>query len=207
MDVQALTSCSQLTTEHATAAARSAAALRELCTRCAEIAKPEEGCPKILMALARTSEADWIEGDLLVEITGDEERTSLAVFADHGFGIRERIVPNMTFRVPFEEFERALMIAPALIQPLRAKEQDGKLLLGRSVRESSPEGFAAITIDDRSLHETERKTAPPKVQPPEVMGDVPPRDPPEKSGVHTHPTVRRMVAIRPEALRSGNNDD
>jgi hypothetical protein len=44
--------------------------------------------------------------------------------------------------------------------------------------------------------------------PPPAEGAVtkPPPSIPEQSGIHTHPTVRRMVAVRPEALRSGNDD-
>jgi hypothetical protein len=216
-DVAMLSSCTQLTAEHAVAAARTLPALRRLVARVMEIARPEEGSPKLLMVLARVGEAPWLEGDLGIELSGDDNTTTIALYADHGFGIRERVIPNIRLRVPFEEFERALMIAPKLIHPMQAKERNGKLLLGKAIRDGREDddvGLAAIAIDDRSLHETERKTAPPKasgsaaekVEVARTLSSGPPAAP-DKSGVHTHPTVRRMVAIRPEAKRSSNDDD
>lgn len=63
MNVAALASCRELTTEHVEHAARSAEGLRSLLARVAEIAQPEDGGPKILFVLARLARGDvlWLE--------------------------------------------------------------------------------------------------------------------------------------------------
>ncbi|MBX3215963.1 MAG: hypothetical protein KF850_28240 [Labilithrix sp.] len=209
MYLDALASCAELTTEHAEEAARSSTSLRVLLNWAADIARPGEGGPKVLMVIARLAHAEWFEGTPYVEIRGDDSTTALSVFADHGMGIRERVVPLARLRVGFDEFARAVRLAPQLIAPFESTQRGDAIFLTppEASTESQRGGHEAIAIDDRSLHEQERKTAPPppptSTAPPAT--DAPPATP-EQSGVHTHPTVRRMVAVRPEALRRGTDD-
>ncbi len=199
MRLAKLASCAELTIEDAEEAASSSSKLRELLEWASRIARPGEGAPKVLMAVARLARADWVEGSPYVEIGGDESVTTLAVVVDHGSGIRETLLPRTRIPVPCEEFERAIRLAPQLVAPFRPVYRDGTILLATDDvnLEAHPE---AVEIADSSLHEQARKTAPPP-----KLSEISRRAPYE-SGVHTHPTVRRMVVVRPEALRQGNGE-
>jgi hypothetical protein len=168
MHLEGLGSCAELTTEHAEEAARSAAFMRTLLDWAAKVARPGQGGPKILMALARMARADWVEGTPYVEIKGNESETSIAILVDTEMTVREPLFPPTRMRVPIDEFTRAVRLAPQLIAPLRSGHRGEVLVL--------------------SLPNT-------------------PKEPVEKNNMHTHPTVRRMVVVRPEALRRDNNDD
>ncbi len=202
MDLDALTSCAELTAEHADEAASSPASLRALLAWASEIARPGEGAPKVLMAIARLVSAEWFEGAPYVEIRGDDSTAALSVFADHGIGIRERVVPEARLRVPADEFVRAVRLAPQLVAPFLVREHEDVLVL--AAPDALLEPAETIVIDEQSLYEQARTTAPPPqdgrpstVRPPTT----------DRSGIHTKPTVRRMVAVRPEAFRRGSDDD
>ncbi len=213
MKLDGLASCAELTTEHADQAARSASSLRALLTWASTVAKPGGGAPKVLLALARLARADWLEGTPFIEITGTDRETVINIFADHGMGIRERVVPLARLRVPIDELTRAVRLAPQLIAPFEVGSPKQGVALSLVLKGVETDVEETIKIDDRSLHEQERKTAPPPVGHEDmrksgVPGVSIPNGPTnDQSGVHTHPTVRRMVAVRPEALRSGNDDD
>ena len=211
MYLDALHSCAELTDEHADQAAASSDTMRAFLAWAARTAQPDDGAPKILMVLGRLARADWVEGAPLVEITGSVTVTKISVYSDHGMGIRERMLPVVHLSVSFEEFEQALMIRPDLPSPLIPTSKEGAILLHQA--EVDEDTRELIAIDERSLHEQERKTAPPPpptptAPPPATMESGPvPKTLTDESGVHTHPTVRRMVAVRPEALRRGNDDE
>lgn len=179
IDLAKLSSCTELTSEHAKQAASSAAEIRALLKRVAEIATPGDGCPKVLMAIARLVGQPWIEGDLRVELSGDDVATTINVMCDHGFGIRERLLPLARFSVPIDEFERALELAPKLVLPLRISDEEGKMVLTplltpeSSVRSMAP---AKLELDDASLGEGERKTAPPPADELQVIDEASPED-------------------------------
>jgi hypothetical protein len=163
IDLAALASCSELTSEHAKQAASSSAEIRTLLARVSQIAKPGEGCPKVLMAVARLVGQPWVEGDLRIELSGDDTSTSLSINCDFGVGIRERLVPAVRFAVPLDEFERALELAPKLVLPLRIADEKGMLVLTPLL---SPESRAEaslpdVAVDSASLGDGERITAPP----------------------------------------------
>lgn len=156
----------------------------------------------MLMVLGRLVSAEWFEGAPFVEIRGDDTTTTISIFADHGMGIRERVVPLTRLSVGFDEFARAVRLAPRLVAPFRAMEKGDALLL------CPPDAIVdepveTIAIDEQSLHENERTTAPPP------RGARPASRRPaiaDQSGIHTRPTVRRMVAVSPEAFRSRRDD-
>jgi len=211
MDLDALTSCAELTDDHADEAAESSEAMKAFLAWASRTAQPDDGAPKVLMVLGRLGRAEWVEGAPLVEITGSETVTKISIYSDHGMGIRERMLPVVHLSVSFEEFEQALMIRPDLPSPLVPMSKEGAIVLTTSdVDADAPE---LIAIDERSLHEQERKTAPPPPPTPTAPPPGPsgsgqvPKTLTEESGVHTHPTVRRMVAVRPEAVRRGNDDE
>ena len=62
MYLDGLASCAELTTAHAEEAAGSSSSMRALLVWAAKIAKPGEGAPKLLMALAQLGRAEWVEG-------------------------------------------------------------------------------------------------------------------------------------------------
>ncbi len=204
MYLDGLASCAELTTPHVDEASSSSTAMRALLVWAARVARPGEGAPKLLLAFARLPHVAWVEGTPYVEVTGDPSHTAISVFTAHGMGIRERVFPRVRLAVPIEEFTRAVRLAPRLVEPLRASPMTNGILLApselmeeaASLRgDDAEDGQESIAIDQRSLHEQERKTAPP---PPPL---------PEQSGIHTRPTVRRMVAVDPEAQRRRKDED
>lgn len=178
LDLATFTSCSDLTTEHAKVAASSSTDMRVFLRRVAEVARPDEGCPKILMALARLVGQEWVEGELRIELSGDETASTLIILCEYGIGIRERMFPAVRLPVPFDEFQRALELAPQLVLPLKITDEDGKLVLAplltpeeRMRGDSAPE----FELDHASLGEEERTTAPPPLDELQVL------DSPEES--------------------------
>lgn len=227
VDFSALTSCADLTAEMAEQAAGSHSDLAALLLRVAEISRPEDGCPKVLMAVAKCASRTWLEGDLRVEIYGDDTATMLALIYDHGFGIRERVMPPIRLSAPIDEFERAVRIAPKLVAPLAIDEQEpGRLVLVHR----SLDGAEPIRVAQNSVVEIIASAAPPDedeivsadidMRPsaverivPEadedgevVPADIDMREPiaangPQPMNIHTKPT-RRMAVIDPEMLRA-----
>ncbi|MBX3229367.1 MAG: hypothetical protein KIT84_17895 [Labilithrix sp.] len=199
-----LETCAELTLEHAREAAASLVSMRAFLDWASFTARPEEGAPKVLLAIAQLAQASWIDGALYVDVTGDDAVTKISIFADYGFGIRERLLPLARLDAPFDEFVRAVRLSPKLIAPFRGETLAGSLILTPPDAELGEEkDLADIAIAESSLLDDPNRTVPP---PPAAAVTKPPPSVPEQSGVHTHPTVRRMVAVRPEALRSGNDD-
>lgn len=180
MDLASLESCSDLTFEHAKQAASSSAEMRTLLKRFADIAQPGEGCPKVLMALARLVGQDWIDGDLRVELSGDDVSTTLVVMSEHGVGIRERILPLTRFAVPIDEFERALELAPRLVLPLRITDDEGKMVLTPlgvpEARVKAAPLVSSLALDAASLGDDERTTAPPPADELQVVDEATPEE-------------------------------
>lgn len=285
MDLSGLTSLRELTAEHADEAARSVEALRAFLVRVAEIAEPEDGAPKVLIVFARLARGDigWLEGDVTVEVSGNDDGTVLDLFKEEGWGIKERLAPQAKLRVPFDEFERAVEISAKRFTPLKAHfdaRRPHRFVLSSVadvvVTANSAKPPPLVELDPNSLgtapppplgfpQEPEPFELPPASEPdpfddktPSVtdtadldtgfgaFADTPELDdpilaaavvspkkkapeppptvpkPPEsdKTGaspapgpakpkadpVHSRPTVRRMVAIKPEALRTGRKD-
>lgn len=171
-------------------------------------AREAEGAPKVLLAIAALVDASWVDGTLYVDLTGNDSLTRISIFVDYGFGIRERLLPLARLDVPFDEFVRAVRLSPKLISPFRAEHLAGSLVLTPPGADEKEE---VIGISESSMLDDVLKSSPPPSTPmvePAAATAVtkPPPSIPEQSGIHTHPTVRRMVAVRPEALRSGNDD-
>lgn len=203
-------------------AVESSTALRGFLAHAASIAKPDDDGPNILKVLAKLTGAFWIDGDLRIEISGDADSSMIAIYADHGGGFRERVAPGVRFGIPYDEFVTALMLTPRLAAPLKARDQNGTIILSAAEGQAEAVDFAPIAIAESSLHQNERKTGPPTAEARAAhdsfreegktdsvapnSSSPTPVPPPDRSGVHTHPTVPRLVAISPEAIRAAERE-
>jgi hypothetical protein len=131
VDYGTLKHCTELRDAHIVHAVTSSDAMEALLARFTEIAAPGKGAPIILAALARlgTTACDWIDGELRIEISGDQEKTKIAVSTSIGAGFREKLFSDTTLRVSFDEFARGVAKAPKLIAPLTIKQTPKLIVL------------------------------------------------------------------------------
>lgn len=96
---------------------------RALVLHLAGCSAPNTGVAKVLLVFARmaTTACDWIDGDLLVELVGDDEVTVVEVLTELGGGLRERLFAPTAFRAPLAEFTRAIERVPHLVAPLASR--------------------------------------------------------------------------------------
>lgn len=93
---------------------------KELLEHLAAISSPNTGAAKALIVLSHmaTTACTWIDGDLSIDLLADGDVTIVEVATDLGGGMRERVLSPMTFRVPINEFARAIERLPHVIAPL-----------------------------------------------------------------------------------------
>ncbi len=144
----------ELRDSHITRAVSSSDAMEALLARFSEIAAPGKGAPIILAALARlgTTACHWIDGELRIEISGDDAQSTVSVSTTLGAGFREKLFADTVLRVPLAEFSRGIKSAPKLIVPLEVKETGKRIVLSvtQEVRRTSlPPPM--VTIDPESL--------------------------------------------------------
>jgi hypothetical protein len=200
MDFSVLESCAEIDASHANAAVASRDALRKLLARVAQIARPDEGCPKILLVLGRLARGDveWLDGTICAELSADEGSTLLSILSDVGFGLFEPMFPPVRLDAPLDEFERAVKLAPKMSAPLQATPTNGKLLFELPLADAPA---ASFDLDDPGAEPASPSPPPARSPAPAAAGSAPAAaaaaaakaDP----QVHTRPTVRRMVAIDP----------
>jgi hypothetical protein len=164
-DFATLRRCAEITDDVVAEAVASRAAMRALLTRASEIARPMEGAARILVALARmaTNACDWLDGDLVVEIVGDDEVAVVEVMSELGGGFRERIFPTFTLHVALDEFVRAVRLVPRMVTPLRMQEKAGRLVFTatEAVRTSTrPPPAAEVEEDLLTIEVTAPESAP-----------------------------------------------
>jgi hypothetical protein len=135
-----------------------------------------------------TTACDWVDGDLHIELAGDDESTVVEVLAELGGGLRERIFPTTSFRAPLTEFARAIERVPHMVAPLSIQARSSRrisLAASATVRRTSipppPIEIAAESLFVRApapspLREDASKTELPIVSPvaPEA-GEAAPR--------------------------------
>jgi hypothetical protein len=95
-------------------------AAKSLLAHLATISAPNTGVAKVLLLFARmaTTACDWLDGDLYIELVGDDELTVIEALTELGGGLRERVFAPTSFGVPLVEFARAIERVPHLIAPL-----------------------------------------------------------------------------------------
>jgi hypothetical protein len=88
--------------------------------RLAEVSAPETGTAKVLLLLARmaTMACEWIDGDLVIELTEHGPVTRVDVSTELGGGLRERALSPVELRAPLAEFIRAMERVPHMVAPL-----------------------------------------------------------------------------------------
>lgn len=95
-------------------------AMGELLEHMASIARPGEGAAKIFVPIARmaTTDCDWLEGGLTVNVGGTATTSRIVIAVDLGVGMRELLFPRFELDVPRAELVRAIKVAPALVHPM-----------------------------------------------------------------------------------------
>jgi hypothetical protein len=155
--VSPLKRCWDLTEAHISDALGTRAAMGQLLRDLAAVARPNDGGPKILLALARIADpqCDWREGTVRVELERAGDGTRIAVMEDLG-GVRELLFPRLLLNVPFAELERSVRVAPRAIEPLQLQKTDDKIVLTQ--RKTHPSrSLPAIELADDCV----RRTQPP----------------------------------------------
>jgi hypothetical protein len=162
-DLEAVRSSKELTSELAFQAAASSTELKRLFVRIGEIAAPEEGWTRIFKVIARVAAAEWIEGDLQVDLYGDEATTTIAFYSVLGIGIRERLFAPTNLNVPIDEFQRAVVLTPDVCAPLRAHQGLNRMTLttGQRVRNREVPDFE---LEEQAKGDGERITMPPPAE-------------------------------------------
>lgn len=161
LDVGAISSSEALTSDLAFHVASSPSELRRLVARVAEIAGPEEGWTKLLKVIAVVTYADWLEGELQVDLDGnDAGGTTIAFYSVLGVGIRERLFPPHDLNVPIDEFQRALVLAPNMCAPLKAHQGVRHLTLSMGLHVRSKD-LPDFELEEKAKGDGERVTAPP----------------------------------------------
>jgi hypothetical protein len=119
-DFSHLVRCLDVRENDVSEAVVSRASARALLVRLAACSAPNTGVAKVLLVFARmaTTACDWIDGDLLIELVGDEQLTVIEALTELGGGLRERLFGPLSFRAPLAEFVRAIERVPHLIAPL-----------------------------------------------------------------------------------------
>jgi hypothetical protein len=164
IDLTTLTTSDDLTPDVVLHAASSSRELKQLVMRMGEVARPEQGWTKLFTVIATVASAEWMEGDLQVDFNGDDKGTTVTFYAVLGAGIRERLFGAQYLQVPIDEFQRAVVLSPDVVAPLRAHQGLNRLTLaaGHHVRNRD---LPTFELEERAKGDGERITVPP---PPEL---------------------------------------
>lgn len=137
-----ITRCFELTEEDIAGAVESRDDTRALLAHLAAISEPNAGAAKALLVFARmaTSVCEWLDGDLRIEIVGDDDVSVVEALDDLGGGMRERLFQPLAFKTPLVEFSRAIERVPHMVAPLTILAQsERRITLGATaeIRRSS----------------------------------------------------------------------
>jgi hypothetical protein len=175
IDLASITTSAELGADAVQQAASSSQELKRLVMRMGEIALPEQGWTKLFKVIAKVAVAEWMEGDLQVDFNGDDKGTTVTFYSVLGVGIRERLFGAQYLQVPIDEFQRAVLLTPALVAPLTAHQGLNRLTVAAElVRNKVMPDFE---LEEKAKGDGERITAPP---PPDLAID--------EAEVHTKPT-------------------
>jgi hypothetical protein len=112
-------------------AAQSREQCKALLDHLSSISRPQDGGPLVLLLFARlaTISGAWLDGNVRIDLTADEEGTIFDVMTTLGGGMAERVFPRFRFAVPLSEFEGATTRVPAMIWPLKLEKRAGCITL------------------------------------------------------------------------------
>lgn len=178
-----------------------------LAERMAEVGAPGTGAPRLLLVAARMALRDWIEGDLVVRLIGDEDLTVVQLMVDDGVSM-ERITAPLQITAPLSEFRAAIESNPNTVLPLQLEgdfESRGFTLRGK--RQTGPRrapSYSALAIDlvkGISGGQVEVTSRPPPRKPagagaPKSRNLPPPRKQPpaSKPGPPPPPSSKRLAS-------------
>lgn len=174
-DLAKITSGTELTRDHIGQAASSVSELKALIARAAEIAAPEQGWTRLLKVMAKVASSEWMEGDLQVDFNGDDKGSTLAFYAVLGVGIRERLFASYYLAVPIDEFQRAVLLDPSAILPLRSHQGLNRLTLAAGTRVRNKD-IPDFEVEEKAKGDGERITAPPPAEGDEYSRPTSPPD-------------------------------
>lgn len=105
----------------------------------AATARPRRSSLRALVqVIAVLQRCPWVEGELRMELVpAAAGQTLVQVHTENG-GVRERLLPSVTFPLPFEEIEWAVAETPDLFAPLRLLREVGQLVFSASGTASAP---------------------------------------------------------------------
>lgn len=102
--------------------------IEELLLRIAETARPGEGFTRALSHVIRLlRRCSWLEGDLRMELTAEDESTVIHLHSDQRGG-SERVLRAVRIDVPLDEIEEVVHHAPSFFAPLLMRRHPGRLV-------------------------------------------------------------------------------
>jgi hypothetical protein len=178
---------------------------KALLDQLAKVSRPGDGAPKLLLVFAKlaTSDVDWIDGGLRVEMNGDAEETVVEVLTELGLGMHERIFPSFKMAVPLEEFARAVERVPHMIAPLTLSGVTSRRIVLTAIAEEEEDDVvapSAVPIDDESLYGSapRRRSSKDKIAVVKAPGT---QIQPRSSSTSKHPAARKTSRPRLDAVK------
>src|SRR5687767_11081411 len=101
-------------------------------------ARTEQGTLFAFLGRLATASCDWLDGDLAVELFGENEATRLRVLAELGGGVRERVLPPVVVNAPVEDLAFLAEKAGGVLGPLRMKRVSPRSFLLTPTDEEPP---------------------------------------------------------------------
>ena len=123
--------CVEVSERELACAAGSQRACRDLLEQLANVARPREGAPKVLLILGRLAAENcaWRQGPLGVELLGEGTLSILHIMCGGDAGSLVELFPPMVFDVPLDELAHALDKAPAMIAPLVVQHRSARRIV------------------------------------------------------------------------------
>ncbi len=155
MDFAHIVNCVDLSDSDVRAALLSSEDALALFVHLGKVSAPGTGVAKTLLLLSQmgTNACPWFEGDLVIDIVGDEDACVIEVMSELGIGMRERIFPSVGFRAKLSEFATAFDRFPKLVFPLAVSHRNKTRLtlrVSESVRKSTSPP-PPIRLSERSM--------------------------------------------------------
>ncbi len=196
MDLAEIKQCRQITEAHIAEAIETREDTRALLEHAASISAPRQGGARILLVFAKIARegSDWVDGALRVELRAAADGSVVDVYAEIGAGLRERVLPSFTMRLPLAELLAAIKRVPDALSPLSLAEPvsggvEHVVLRAGEVRKPA-EAEGAAPASERGRDEPIARMPSPN---PLSLGDLP--------TISGGQGARRPIPKRPDAAR------